>query len=81
LWVEHQPKGEHEMYLLINKMNDSVFSRHRTLKGMARAERNAQPTERGAYLPLAPRNADGSRLAGEDVDGWIQAQADLYYED
>ena len=67
------------MYLLLNTMTDSVFSRHRTLKGMARAALRAQPRERGAYLPLVPRNADGSLLEGEDVDGWLQAQDDLYY--
>jgi len=62
-------------YLLIDISQPAlVFSRHRTLEGMAR-------TQRDAYLPLAPRMADGSRLSGEDLEEWIRVQDDLCDED
>jgi len=61
-------------YLLINLQNALVFSRHRTLTGMAR-------TQRDASLPLVPRLSDGSRLSGEDLEEWIRVQDDLCDED
>ena len=60
-------------------MTGQVFSRHRTLATVARAQQRAQPADPSDYLPLVPCYADESCLDACALDDWRDAQTELYY--
>jgi hypothetical protein len=67
------------MYLLVDTFNNSVLSRHRSIKTVAKAEcahrRWWKRNGGNSYIPTAIVREDGEDLTEAECEAWREAQS------